>query len=355
MSRPPNTQPVPAKVQEYLDFQRTMKSVKNNTSKNQKSALRVMDAWKELSIWTAEDVTQYILYMKDEQYSEFTIQMRKALIKAFFIWAGKDKLVQNIEIKLPKKKLRSGDILTPDDVNKLIDTAEDNQTKALIALLFDSGARISEALRVKVRDLKENDRGLIIPIPATKTGEEDRICLCVLSGQYIRNHILYPTRKADDLIFDFSPVTAWLEVKKLGKKAGINKPISPQKFRHAQATYMVRKGYQESIIRKKLGWTDDSKMISRYTHIDGEDVINATLEKETGGEHVISSELVKAITPATPIAIADPSLEFSRLHNDNEQLRHDYDELKSRTERLEAYLMDLSYWETPNKSVKDSP
>lgn len=172
----------------------------------------------------------------------------------------------------------------------------------------------------------------------------------MFSAQYIRNHILYPPLNPEDKIFDFTSSTARRKINSIKERTGITKPISPYKLRHAEAKYLVRKGYQESIIRAKLGWKSDSKMIARYVHLDGEDVINATLEKEGGREHIILPELVKAITPAAPIAIADPSLEFSRLHNDNEQLRHDYDELKSRTNRLEAYLIELDYWDMPKKA-----
>jgi len=75
--------------------------------------------------------------------------------------------------------------------------------------------------------------------------------MCIFA-QYIRNHVIYPQLKLDDFLFNISDVTAWRIVSGLGKKAGIEKPISSHKLRHAQATYMVRKGYQESIIRAKM-------------------------------------------------------------------------------------------------------
>lgn len=340
MSRPLSNKPVPTKVQEFLDFQRTKKSVKDSTIKNQKSALLVMSEWKPLPLWKADDVTKYIIKMKDEGYSEFTIEMRKALIKAFFVWIGKEKLVNDLEIRLPKRKLKSTEILLPDDVNKMIAVADDNQMKALLSFMFESGARISEILNIKVKDLKEEPGlGLRVLIPATKTGEDYRPCLCISSAQYIRNHVLYPARKQEDPLFDYNPVTVWSELKRIGKKAGIDKPLSAHKFRHAQATYMTRKGYQESIIRKKLGWTDDSQMIARYTHLDGEDVINATAEKEGNGESKIPIEYTKAITTAEPIKIADPSLELSRMQ---EQINHmERMILDTRTDMLETIMKEL--------------
>lgn len=77
-------------------------------------------------------------------------------------------------------------------------------------------------------------------------------------------------------------------LKIIANKTGIEKPVTCHKFRHAQATDMVVRGYQESIIRKKLGWTNDSRMIATYTHFVDDDVINATLEKS--GQEVTKSK-----------------------------------------------------------------
>ena len=66
-------------------------------------------------------------------------------------------------------------------------------------------------------------------------------------------------------------------------------------------------------------------MISRYTHLDGSDILNSTFEMEGGKKQDISPELIKSITPGSPINIADPSMEFARLNNENLSLQ---DQLK---------------------------
>jgi integrase/recombinase XerD len=307
-------------IEKYLNHQSVDKSVKDNTLRDQRSKLKIANEWKHISEWSKDDVTEYILYLKKERYSTGYVENVKSLIKSFFIFHDKQDYVEKLKVKVEEKKLKKNEILTPADVDKLIEVATDNRYKALVALLFESGGRISEILNIKVKDIEETKKGMVIMIPATKTGEEYRPCACTNSAQYIRNHILYPSLKKNDFLFDISKVQVWLKLKEFGKLAGIDKPISAHRLRHAQATYMVRKGYNETIIRSKLGWKDDSAMIARYVHIDGLDVLNATYEKE-GQEIVISPELTENIKLASPIAIADPSLEFQRINQENEQLK----------------------------------
>lgn len=305
---------------EFIEYQK-VNGLKENTLINIKSKFDQANSWKPLSNWKQEDPTKYLSFMIDRGYKQSYIEMTKSLLKRYFIYAGKEKFVKDLKVKFPKISLKASDILTPDDVDKLIEAATLPRDKALIAALFESGARVSELIAIKVKDLQETPQGMKVLIPGTKTGEEYRPCLLLNSAQYIRNHVIYPPLKAEDKVFDFTSVTAQRIVKDAAKKAGMTKKVSPHKFRHAQATFMTRKGYQESIIRAKLGWTGESKMVARYTHLDGQDVINATLEKEGNKEHLISPELVKPITPGTPINIADPSMEFARINQENADLK----------------------------------
>lgn len=326
-------------IETYLNEQK-VNGLKEKTLMSVRSKLMIANSWKALISWKKEDVTKYILHLKDTNHKESYIELNKALLKRFFVWAGKDKFVEGLKIKIPKNKLKATDILTPDDVNKMIECGRDNSDKAFLAIMFESGARIGEILNIKVKDLQETNQGLQILIHGTKTGEDYRACLCVYSAQYIRNHILYPALKTEDSLFGFSYMSAVRIIQDTARKAGITKPVSPHKFRHAQATYMVRKGYQESIIRAKLGWVGESKMIARYQHIDGQDIINATMEKEGGAIHEIPQDLIKPIRIAEPIAIADKTFEISKLSEENQELKARLDEQDRKMELLTAYIKE---------------
>ncbi len=299
-----------------------------NTLIYQESILKEANTFKALPEWNKDDVNTFILSLQ-EKNKKSSVEVKKAILKRFFTWAGKEGIVEHLKIKFPKNNLRREDILTVDDVNKMIEATESPMYKALIAFLFESGARIGEALKVKVEDIQETDKGMVISVPQTKTGIDRRRGLYVYSAGYIRNHITYKGLGKGELLFSIKRPQAHIMLNKIAVKAGIDKPISPHKFRHAQATDMVIRGYQETVIRKKLGWTDDSRMIARYEHIVDDDVINATLEKG-GGD--IPKQVINKIKTAEPLKLADAASMFVKMNEENEQLRVEMAELKKQQE-----------------------
>jgi len=291
--------------------------IANSTLKNLKCFFGKANEFKPLDSWNKNDVNDYIINLQKD-YKKGTVELSKRRLKKFFKWAGKSDIVDHIKVKMVKNALQSSDILTTDEINILIDNTPSTLYKALIAFLFESGARINEVLTMRVKEFKETDKGLIASIPQTKTGKDYRPCLCVFSSQYIRNHIAYSALNPDDLVFGIKTVAIWEMLRKIAKKAGITKPVHAHSFRHSQASDMVKRGYQESIIRKKLGWTGDSSMIERYVHLNDEDVVTATLEK-TGTE--IPKQPIVNMKQPEKISITDTAMQVSKLSEDNIKLK----------------------------------
>lgn len=319
----------------YQDYLTNLKvnGKSKNTIRQYTFLLKNLNDWKPLEEWNKSTINEYILKLDKEEYSKATIETRKTILKALFTWAKRPDVVEDIKIKAIKNILRREDILTIEDVNKLIETTDSHMYKALIAFLFESGARINEVLAITKKDITETDQGMVIRVPQTKTGNDRRTVLCIFSSQYIRNHISYTG--LTDRVFPIVDVSVWEMLKKIGEKSGIEKPISAHKFRHAQATYMVIRGYSDSIIRKKLGWSQDSKVISRYQHLTDSDVIDATLEKAGAN---IPKQPVANMKQAESLKIADASLQLSKLNEENNEIKAGYEELKKQMELITAAL-----------------
>lgn len=311
-------------LSKFLEWQKS-NGLKDSTITNYKMYLAPMNDFKSLDEWDNADAIKYILKLQKTSKPS-TVEAAKIIMKVYFKWLQKPDVVANIKIKNIKNNLKREDILTIEDINKLIETTDSHMYKSLIALLFESGGRIGEILKIKAKDIQETDQGMIISIPQFKTGNDYRRVLCIFSAQYIRNYISYCALNKNDTLFDLSEVAVWRVLKKIGKKSDIEKPISAHKFRHAQATDMVLRGYQESVIKKKLGWTGDSRMIARYTHIADDDVIDATIEKAGGA---IERKPLTTLKQPESIKIADASLQLSKLSEELQEVREENEKLRA--------------------------
>ncbi len=312
-------------IQDFLDNLKA-NGYSKNTLEYYKPIIEEANRFKPLEEWQKDDVNKYILYLKTIN-KESSVETKKGVLKNFFKWAKKEDITENLKIKLIKNNLRREDILTTEDINKLIESTDSPMYKALIAFLFESGARINEALFVGVKNIQETDQGLIIGITATKTGNDIRESAYIFSAQYIRNHITYSALTAEDRLFPITDQAVQKMLNKLKIKADIKKPLSPHKFRHAQATDMLVRQYSELIIRKQMGWSDDSRMLSRYIHLVDQDVINARFEKS--GLNTKNTTLPN-IKTAEPLKIAEASLQLRKLTEENETLKEEMETIKQR-------------------------
>lgn len=288
----------------------------HNTIANYSLVLTKLNEFKPLETITEQDLNDFFnsLSISDNYYI-----LHQVIIKKFFSDIGKKDLVKWIKKKTAKETLKSDDILNTADINKMIEATSSPYYKALIAVLFETGARINEVRSLKYGDFKDtNEKLIIVHIPTTKTAAGYRKMLLPFSGQYVRNLKLYSNKKDEDIVFHVHEWQTNHMIRDIAKKAGITKPISCHKFRHAQATDLVRRGMQEAVIRKKMGWTPASGMIARYQHLNDNDVIDAEYDL-LGETHKapIREELKKATVEATPL---DNALKLAELEERNKFL-----------------------------------
>lgn len=292
------------------------KRLSKHTIKGYKLILNNLNDFKTLDEITRPDLVVFFYQFKG---SDSSMVLYQAIIKKFFTDKGRPDIVEWIQLKKIKETLKSDDILTPDDINKMIEATDSHYWKALIAFLFETGCRISEAKAIRYKDCQESDKGIIVNIFTTKTSAGFRKVILPFSSQYIRNLKTYTDAKNENFIFHICYSQTWDVLNKIAKQAGIEKPVSPHKFRHAQATDMVKRAYNEAIIRKKLGWTPTSGMIARYQHLNDEDVIDATLEN-TGKLPITAAPRIE-IREAERVSLVDAAMQFSKLSEENQELR----------------------------------
>lgn len=68
-------------------------------------------------------------------------------------------------------------------------------------------------------------------------------------------------------------------LRKVNKKAQMNKKFDPHLFRHTRITEWARQGFGDSEIKVLAGWTKASPMLKFYTHLTSKDVNRKMLQR----------------------------------------------------------------------------
>ena len=124
------------------------------------TALRVKKSFEEM---TAKDYEWYIVFLKKNNFSPDSIETYKGCLKVFHKWlnGGKDypECVEWMKSKTNKNHKLPEDLLVEEEVKKLILAVEPKRDKALIASLWESGARIGELGNLRIKHLTFDELG----------------------------------------------------------------------------------------------------------------------------------------------------------------------------------------------------
>ncbi|MCK5580313.1 MAG: tyrosine-type recombinase/integrase [Candidatus Omnitrophica bacterium] len=325
-------------IRTYLD-ELKLNGRSDNTIKTYHSLLIRADRFKPLTKWKKDDVNKYFIHLQ-ENSKPATFEASKLRVKKFFEWKG-SKICNHITAKIESGgEIEAKDILTVEEVQLMIDTTKSPMYQALIAFLFESGARISEVLPIKVSDVEETDKGMINRVYETKAKTSKRPILCLFSGQYIRNLISYLNLKDDSRLFPIEKSSAYRMLVNIGKRAGIEKKSNPHRMRHAQARQLLEEEYDPLIINKKLGLAPNSNVRARYTHVGDDDVINATL-RHSGGE-IVKRTPQRLAEPET-IHKLDDKRTLIKLNDENEQFKTSMQDLQAQLNKLKINFQTAAF------------
>ncbi|MFA6064891.1 MAG: tyrosine-type recombinase/integrase [archaeon] len=174
-------------------------------------------------------------------------------------------------------------LLSPEEAQRLIDATKNTRDRAILHLLWESGARIGEVANLKVGDL-DFDKGECQANLYGKTGS--RRILLLESVRDIQNYIKVRNAKnPDEFVFVLigkhnqdKPITYASVVVVLEKavaESGLKKKVHPHLFRHSRASYLASKGMNEAQLCTVFGWTIGSKQVRTYIHLSMSQVQDA--------------------------------------------------------------------------------
>ena len=199
-----------------------------------------------------ETIREYII-KKLEKQNPSTISHNISIITFFF----KIILKQKINIPHPKRNKSIPEVLTAEEIKKMINSVHNFKHKIIIKLLYGCGFRVSEIINLKKEDLNFNEN--LIHIHLAK-GRKDRF---VKIPNSIKEELSnYQKINGEDILFasarggKLTTATIRKIVKNAARKAEIEKHVHPHTLRHSFATHLLEQGIDLRIIQKLLGHSD---------------------------------------------------------------------------------------------------
>ncbi|MFB5661567.1 site-specific tyrosine recombinase XerD [Alteribacillus sp. HJP-4] len=237
---------------------------------------------KEVSEIDRTHILQYLYELKDSGRSASTLARNISSLRAFhqFLLREQRSTKDPSElIEIPRGEKKLPDILTPKEVEKLLEAADgvnsfDRRNKAMLELMYATGLRVSELCSLEKGDI-HLQMGFV---HCTGKGSKERIVpLGKIAGEAIERYIhkarpqLMKNRKHDILFVNhlgtgLSRQGFWKILKKSAVKAGLGKKLTPHTLRHSFATHLLENGADLRAVQEMLGHSDISTT-QIYTHV----------------------------------------------------------------------------------------
>jgi len=262
---------IPQSYIDLLDQKRYSKSTKATYS-NYFSDFMVYFKGRDLSNISVDEINAYLLELiREDKISASQQNQRINAIKFYFEKVlGRDKIY--FKIKRPKKEKRLPDVLSKDEVKRIILNTNNLKHKCIIVLIYSCGLRRSEAINLKIEDIDSSR--MLIKIRGGKGYKDRYVQLAKSLLNILREY--YMEYKPKVYIFEgqnnkrYSSTSISNVIKDAAKKAGIKKRVFPHILRHSFATHHLEQGTDLRYIQEWLGH-NSSKTTEIYTHISEKD------------------------------------------------------------------------------------
>jgi integrase/recombinase XerD len=198
-------------------------------------------------------------------------------------------------IESPRLPGRLPEILSEDEVEGLLQTVcgrdrNDLRDRAMLELLYATGLRVSELVKLKLAELNlvagylvtsgKGDKERLVPVgDAARAAVNDYLAVArPLSGDERGSRYLFLSRLGAPM----SRQAFWNIIRKRALQAGIRKKISPHTLRHSFATHLLEHGADLRSVQMMLGHADLATT-QIYTHVSNERLKNIHRELHPRG------------------------------------------------------------------------
>jgi integrase/recombinase XerD len=268
---------------QFLNFQRIERGLSTNTlaaySRDLERFFAFLDKNNiQVANLTDAEVQEFVVYLDSMKLSLSSTNRVISTVRSFYAYLERDHNIDNPmkEISSRKVPLRLPKALTITQVTSLIEAALVNdkvvslRDKAILEILYSSGARVSELIAINVNDVSVVATGseeIRIVKLRGKGGKERVVPLGSYSVKAIDDYLVRVrpllaakglTGKSEALFLNqrgsrMSRQSAWQIVVDAAKHIGLTEGISPHVLRHSFATHLLDGGADIRVVQELLG------------------------------------------------------------------------------------------------------
>ena len=269
-------------VRAYLDHLAVERGVAVNTlSSYRRDLSRYTDYLATLGVESVDavdalQVTGFLAYLRegDETHpplSATSTARAVVAVRGLHRFALRDGLVvEDVAhgVRPPTAPRRLPKAIGVDDVERLLDAAGYHGTglalrdRALLEVLYATGARISEAVGLAVDDVDLTDHTVLL---SGKGGKQRRVPLGSYAARALQAYLvqarpaLVAMGQGTPILFlnarggPLSRQSAWVVLRSAAERAGLATGISPHTLRHSFATHLMEGGADVRVVQELLG------------------------------------------------------------------------------------------------------
>lgn len=182
--------------------------------------------------------------------------------------------IDKLTIKRPYKSIILPTVLSKEEIIDLLRFTHNLKHRAILALIYSAGLRISELTSLRLNAIDIDRRQLVVK---NSKHRKDRYIILAesflpLLNNYLLSYIpkVYFAEGKEGLPYSAESIRAFL--KRSCRAAGITKRVTPHTLRHSYATHLLENGTDIRYIQELLGHAKpETTMI--YTHVSKKDLL----------------------------------------------------------------------------------
>lgn len=230
-----------------------------------------------------EQITGYMTQLKEKGLAAATIARKLAAIKAFYRFMTAEGYMDSNPAEVVEagtKGIKLPRVLSEDEVVRLLNqpditTAEGFRDRTMLEVLYATGMRVSELINLTLERIDLNMKYII----AFGKGSKERIVpLGSVAAEFLQQYLekvrpkLTHEDKNTNIVFlafgghELTRQRFWQIIRAYGRKANINKALTPHILRHSFATHLLDNGADLRSVQELLGHSDISTT-QIYTHL----------------------------------------------------------------------------------------